>query len=102
MNAKGTVLEAIEASHAPQTSPGQHGALVPIVRIILTQATRFRRRGAISEAMFQAQVTRIGREELEPRGLTLMVRDLPCGTTRFIVKSAATGAVCDLLDYEAE
>jgi hypothetical protein len=81
---------------------GHRQVLVPIVRIILTQAARFRRRGAISETVFQAQVSRIGREELEPRGFTLVVRDLPCGTTRFIVKSTTNGAVCDLLDCETE
>ncbi len=102
MNPKGTALECIAAAHAPRTDPGHREVLVPIIRIILTQAARFRRRGAISETAFQAQVCRIAREELEPRGFSLIVRDLPCGTTRFIVKSTANGAVCDLVDCEAD
>ncbi len=102
MSTKGTALESIEASHRPQADPEHRQVLVPIVRIILIQAARFRRRGAISETLFQSQVTRIEREELEPRGFSLMVRDLPCGTTRFIVKSATSGVVCDLVDCEAD
>ena len=73
-------------------------ALVPLVRIVLIQAARFRRRGAITEETFQAQVRRLAREELEPQGLELLVRDLSCGTTRFIVKAKTSGSVRDIID----
>jgi hypothetical protein len=72
--------------------------LPPIVRIVLTQAARNRRRGAIPEEMFEAQVRRLSREELEPRGLELLVRDLPWGSTRFLVKAKTTGMVCDMIE----
>jgi hypothetical protein len=72
--------------------------ILPIVRIVLTQAARYRQRGAIPEEMFEAQIRRLAREELEPRGLELLVRDLPCGTTRFVVKAKTTGIVRDMID----
>src|SRR5260221_90323 len=77
---------------------GQRQALAPINRIVLTQAAQFRRRGAITEETFESQLRRLAREELEPRGLELLVRDLPGGTTRFVVKAKATGIVCDMID----
>jgi hypothetical protein len=77
---------------------GQCRALVAIVRIVLTQAARYRRRGAISEEVFDTQVRRLSREELEPRGLELLVQHLSCGTTRFIVKATSTGIVRDMID----
>jgi tRNA(Ser,Leu) C12 N-acetylase TAN1 len=74
----------------------------PIFRIVLTQATRHRAQQAISEAVFTEQIQRIAREELEPNGLTLLVRELPAGRIRFIIKEAATRAVCDLLEFAAD
>ena len=70
----------------------------PIVRIVLIQAAQHRRRGAISEEMFVAQVHRLEREELEPRGLELQVRDLSCGSTRFLVRAKSTGTVRDMIE----
>jgi hypothetical protein len=86
--------ETIPSSRAPAsfTRP-----LPPIVRIVLTQATRHRRRGLLTTEVFEAQLQRLAREELEPRGLTLLVRELSCGATRFIIKTA-TGQVCDLFE----
>jgi hypothetical protein len=72
-----------------------------IVRIIITQATRHRAQGAISQTTFEKHIQRIAREELEPKGLTLLVRDLPGGRTRFIIKAEATSTVCEMLDFDA-
>ena len=74
-------------------------AVPPIVRIVLTQATRHRAQGLITDAVFEEQIRRIAREELEPKRLTLLARDLAGGRTRFIIKEQATGAVCDLLEF---
>ncbi len=77
-------------------------AVPPIVRIIITQATRHRAQGTLTDTVFEEQIRRVAREELEPKGLTLLARDLPGGRTRFIIKEQATGAVCDLLDFAAD
>ena len=70
----------------------------PIVRIVLTQAARHRMRGQITTEKLKAQVKRISREELEPRGLSVLVRDLTCGTTRFFIKTTATGQVREMIE----
>jgi hypothetical protein len=54
------------------------------------------------ETVFHAQVARIIREELEPRGLLLLVRELTGGRIRFLVKAANTGRVCQLVEYPPE
>ena len=72
----------------------------PIVRIVLTQAAQHRMRGWITAIKFEAQVERLSREELEPRGLSVLVRHLVCGTERFIIKKTATGQVWDMIEIE--
>ena len=84
-----------EASHRLKSVP-------PIVHIVITQATRVRAAGGITEEVFAAQIRRLAREELEPKGLTLLVRDLADGRRRFLVKETATGAVCEMLDFAAD
>ncbi len=91
-------LNAAAQSPTRGGNAGQRQVLLPIVRIVLTQAARFRQRGAITQQMFESQIRRLAREELEPRGLELLVRDLPCGTTRYVVKTKITGMVCDMVD----
>ncbi len=83
----------------PESRPA-HSArpLPPIVRIVLTQATKHRMRGQITTVKFNAQIERLAREELEPRGLSVLVRDLRGGTTRFIIKTTATGQVWDMIE----
>jgi hypothetical protein len=73
-----------------------------LVRIIISQASRWRAEGTISEEIFQQQMRRVAREELEPKGLTLLVRDLPGGRTRFLFKKHPTGAVCEMMDFAAD
>jgi hypothetical protein len=73
-----------------------------IVRIILTQATKHRAHGLISSATFAAQIARVVREELEPRGFDLLIRELSTGQTRFLIKSAENGAVYDMIECESE
>lgn len=56
----------------------------------------------MSETVFHEKVTRLIHEELEPRGLALLVRELAGGRLRFLVKIANTGQVCHLLEYPPE
>ncbi len=77
-------------------------ALPPIVRIVLTQAARHRAQGRISAEKFETQLQRLSREELEPRGLTLIARDLRSGTTRFLIKSTASGRVQEMIEVDPE
>ncbi len=71
-----------------------------IVHIVLAQATRLRTEGAITQTTFDEQIRRISQEELTPRKLKLLVRELPAGRTRYIIKEQKTGAVCDLLNFD--
>ncbi len=75
-------------------------AVPVIVYIVLTQATRKRAEGGITSGSFAEQIQRISREELLPKGMKLLVRELPGGRTRFIIKEQATDAVCDLLEFD--
>jgi hypothetical protein len=87
----------IESEYSPRLKP-----LPPIVRIVIAQATRWRAMGLIPESIFEAQISRLAREELEPKGLTLVVRDLPDGRTRFLVKKTATATVCEMMDFASD
>jgi hypothetical protein len=83
-------------------APGTVPLLPPIVLTVLTQAARHRRSGQITTVKFAAQVERLAREELEPRGLSVLVRDLPRGITRFIIKTTATGQVQDIIEIKPD
>jgi hypothetical protein len=82
---------------APTRGEEEHSghAIPTIVRIVLRQAAWHRMRGQITPAIFEAQVQRLSREELEPRGLSVWVNDLPFGATRFIIR--AHGTVCEMI-----
>jgi CheY-like chemotaxis protein len=92
------ILSAVSGALRRVPAPGNIRRLPPIVHTVLTQAARLRRRGQITTVKFEAQVERLSREELEPRGLSLLVRDLPWGITRFIIKTTATGQVQDMIE----
>ena len=70
-----------------------------IVRIVLEQAVRTLRAGNISQDIFDQQLHRLCREELAPRQLELLTRELPDGGTRFLIKSISSGRVCDLMEF---
>jgi len=83
------------SSNAPVKRDQAHSIqrLPSIVSIVLTVAAQRRMRGQIT-----TQVERLAREELDPRGLFVVVRDLAWGTTRFIIKTTATGQVWDMIE----
>jgi hypothetical protein len=71
-----------------------------LVHTILTQAAKLRGQGLLPVEMFDSQIRRLVREELEPRGLELSMRDLSDGRTRFLVKEKASGMVRDMFDWD--
>jgi hypothetical protein len=77
-------------------------AVPGIVRIVLSQAVRRRADGTIPEGMFQAQIHRLEKEELSPRGFVLLTRELSAGGTRFVIKDTATNEVRDLLEFQSD
>ena len=74
------------------------GTVPEIVRIVLSQADKQRRAGLITDALFEQQIRRIAAEELQPRQLTLLVRELADGRTRFLIKRAESGQVCEMFE----
>lgn len=72
--------------------------LPQIVPIVLGQTTRFRNDGQLTQVEFEQKVARLEAEELKPRGWQLLVRDLPDGTTRFLIKDFRKGRVCEMID----
>ncbi len=76
--------------------------LPPIIRIVLTQATRHWMRGLISPARFQAQVQRLAREELTTRGLALKGRRSRCGGKVWIIEVADSGKVLEKIQISPD
>ena len=72
-----------------------------IVRIVLCELGRLHAAREIAPPDYQAQLERLVREELTPRNLCLLTRELQDGTIRYIVKDGVKGVVCDLLDWQA-
>lgn len=70
-----------------------------LVRAVLHQVARMRADGEINQQTFDFQVHRLEHEQLQPRGLALLVRDLPDGRTRFLIKAARSGSVADMIDW---
>ena len=73
-----------------------------IVSIVVAQLAKLRAVGKVTDFVFNSQLQRLAQEELESRALTLLVRDLPNGRTRFLVKDPATGTVCDMMEFERD
>ncbi len=80
-----------------ETSPQRQSTVPEIVRIVLTQAVKRRAEGDISPQRFDLQIERLSTEELQPRGLSLLVRELADGHTRFLIKGK-NGTVCDMIE----
>lgn len=70
-----------------------------IVPIVLNQLTRLRAENEITERKFETQLNRLTGEELQPRGLSLVVRELPEGHRRFLIQDAK-GAVYQTIDCD--
>ena len=72
--------------------------LPQIVPIVLREAARLRSEGELTQSDFEQKLERLKVEELLPRGFELLVRELPNGTTRFLVKDSRIGCICELID----
>jgi hypothetical protein len=72
-----------------------------LVHVVLTQATRRRAERSITDSVYNEQIDRIAREELNPKGLKLLVRELQGGRIRFIIKEQASGVVCEMMTFDS-
>ena len=73
---------------------------VPVnVCINISRAVRWRAGGEFTEAGFAAQLQRLWSDELEPNGLTLLIRHLEGGRIRVVVKEVETEDVRAMLDF---
>ena len=70
-----------------------------IVHAVLAQLVRRRATEELTEAVFHSQIERLTRQELEPKGLTLLHRELPGGRTRFLVRNMMTKQVSGMFDF---
>jgi len=75
-------------------------SIPPLVRIVLNHGTKLRRQRLLDEKQFQARLDRLSREELTPRGLTLVCRPLSGRRERFIIKDIKSGTVCDMVECD--
>ena len=53
----------------------------------------------IPRDLFEQKIRRLGVEELNPRGLMLLVRELPSGGIRFIIKDSATHSFLQMVEW---
>lgn len=73
--------------------------LPELTRVVLQQLAKLRSAGDIAPQDFERKIGRVMREDLEPHGLQLLVRDLPEGRTRFLIKEVRSGKVREMIDW---
>ncbi|MBV8280388.1 MAG: hypothetical protein JO170_34710 [Verrucomicrobia bacterium] len=73
--------------------------LPEIVPIVLTRLARMRAARALPPGAFEKKLQRLSAEELTPRGLILLFRELSDGGIRFIIKDSATRTFVQMLEY---
>jgi len=94
-----TVVADGSSSVAKTETHRRTKSVSPLARVVMTQAVLRRSRGELTKATFEAKLQRLQREELEPYGLTLLVRNLVDGRVRLLVKDVIKGVVCDMMDF---
>jgi len=72
------------------------------VCIHITQLAKEKAAADLTDSAFEPRLQSFMRKELKPLGLTLRVRDLPDGGSRFLLKEENTGAVCATMDFTPE
>ena len=82
----------------PPTEADRPVRLPQIVPIVLHQTARFLSDGQFTQADFEEKLARLAAEELTPRGLELLVRNLADSTIRFLIKDSRTGCTCEMID----
>jgi hypothetical protein len=73
----------------------------PAVKQHLQRIGSLRSAGLLTEPLFKYAIQTLAREEIQPLGLELVVRDLSDGKTRFLLRLPEHGRVCDLIDCAA-
>lgn len=73
--------------------------LPKIVHIVIVHVAKMRRDGQMRPRTCEEKLRRLEREELDPRGLALLVRELPDGRTRFLIKAMNGGTVHEVIEY---
>jgi hypothetical protein len=69
-----------------------------IVPVVLAQLARMRSAHELAAAAFEEKIQRLCAEELAPRGLMLLSRELSNGRIRFIIKDSATHSFVHMLE----
>lgn len=69
-----------------------------IVPVVLRQLAQMRTGGVLNTHAFEEKIQRVCAENLEPNGLSLLVRELRDGNVRFIIKDAATQSVIEMVE----
>jgi len=70
-----------------------------IVPVVLTQLGRMRAANELAADAFEEKIQRLCAEELAPRGLMLLFRELSDGRIRFIIKDSMTRSFVHMLEY---
>ncbi|HEY2422733.1 MAG TPA: hypothetical protein VGH55_01445 [Chthoniobacterales bacterium] len=69
-----------------------------IVPVVLGQLARMYVAHEIPKEFFKQKIRRLCVEELSPRGLTVLVRELPDARIRFIIKDTATHSFIHMME----
>jgi hypothetical protein len=69
-----------------------------MVPVILTQLARMRASNELAAGAFEEKVRRLCAQELAPRGLMLISRELSDGRVRFIIKDSMTRSFVHMLE----
>jgi hypothetical protein len=69
-----------------------------IVPVVVRQLARMFLAQEIPRELFEQKIRRICVEELNPRALMLLVRELPSGGIRFIIKDSATHSFLQMVE----
>lgn len=77
---------------------GPSRRLPEIVPIVLHEIVRLRECGLLTRDTFDQKLQRLEREEVYPRGCSLVVQEFPDGRLRFGIRETKTGEVHDLLE----
>jgi len=65
--------------------------------VVLKELDRLRSAGPVTKEAFDAEVTRITQEKLQPHGCDLVVHWMGDGVMRFLIKVQSTGREYDLI-----
>jgi hypothetical protein len=100
VNSMTTINHSLPSSSSIDEIVPKKPAIPSIVRPVLAQLAKMQAFGEIDQLAFESQLERLSNEELRPRGLFVVFRELPNGTKRFLIKSHAGGTVHEMIDLD--